>query len=441
MKKFFFLVSFLVGIYLQNITQKESSHIKSTINATNNQKNDIIQNKINKTQNQSNVGGSINKTHQKIYNNTKKITNKNNTQNDIKQLSNKEHLNNTKQIKNNTKINKTQEQNVNKSINISKGKGKKENIDIKNVNKLKNNTQQNKSQPNKSQQNLVNKSTQNETIENKVDSNKNFNLTETLINFFSELFSTKNRTEDNKTSVEKNQKKDKKKEEEEKKAKELKNREDAKIKAEKIKIDKKKKEEKKEHIERENFDKFLENTSFREYTQIALEKGGSEILYLDIEKTVKIKLALLSTDDEGRINFLFSGPKSKSKVLSRLDNKNYLFYENNSLKKGEYTIEIKNRSNREIEIIFMINENVDKKFDNLDIDKLDKISSMLNNIDNNINQLRNKKKIEIRQVNNHNDKVNSNNKSIIFYSCIEIFTLLIIFGCQSYYMNSLVNKL
>ena len=64
----------------------------------------------------------------------------------------------------------------------------------------------------------------------------------------------------------------------------------------------------------------------------------------------------------------------------------------------------------------------------------------MNNIDNNVNQLRNKKKIEIRQVNSHNDKVDNNNKSIVIYSIIEIFTMIIIFIAQSYYISSFVAK-
>ena len=55
---------------------------------------------------------------------------------------------------------------------------------------------------------------------------------------------------------------------------------------------------------------------------------------------------------------------------------------------------------------------------------------LLTNIDNNINQLRTKKKFEIRQISSHNEKVISNNKSIVIYSIIEIFTMIIIFIAQ-----------
>ena len=65
---------------------------------------------------------------------------------------------------------------------------------------------------------------------------------------------------------------------------------------------------------------------------------------------------------------------------------------------------------------------------------------LLNNIDNNINQLRNKKKIEIKQVNSHNKKVTENNKWIVIYSIIEICTMLLVFMIQSCYISSMVDK-
>ena len=66
---------------------------------------------------------------------------------------------------------------------------------------------------------------------------------------------------------------------------------------------------------------------------------------------------------------------------------------------------------------------------------------LLNNIDTNINQLRNKKKIEIKQVNSHNKKVTENNKWIVIYSIIEIITMSLVFLIQSCYINSLVKAL
>ena len=66
---------------------------------------------------------------------------------------------------------------------------------------------------------------------------------------------------------------------------------------------------------------------------------------------------------------------------------------------------------------------------------------LLNNIDNNMNQLRNKKKIEISMADSHNEKVNKNNKAIIIYSILEIFVMIIIFISQTFYITSIVSKL
>ena len=66
---------------------------------------------------------------------------------------------------------------------------------------------------------------------------------------------------------------------------------------------------------------------------------------------------------------------------------------------------------------------------------------LLNTIDNNVNQLRNKKKLEIKQINKHNEKVVNYNRSIVVYSIIEIFTMIIVFVVQSLYITSIVSKL
>ena len=222
---------------------------------------------------------------------------------------------------------------------------------------------------------------------------------------------------------------------------------EAKVKAEQIRIENQKKEEKKkkEEEERAKFNDIIVDTNFEQIIQITLEKGETETLYLDLDSFAKIKMAVILTDVEEKINFVFSGPNARGRtsVLYKLDNKNYLFHEYEALRKGEYTIDLINRSSKEIELIFLINEHVDqaKKKDVLDTEKIDKISLLLNNIDNNVNQLRTKKRIEMRQANSHNDKVNSNNKSIVIYSIVEVFTMIIIFAAQSYYISSIVSKI
>ena len=54
--------------------------------------------------------------------------------------------------------------------------------------------------------------------------------------------------------------------------------------------------------------------------------------------------------------------------------------------------------------------------------------------------LKKRKKNEINMLNAHNEKVNKNNRSIVVYSIIEIFTMIIILTFQSYYIRSFAKK-
>ena len=220
---------------------------------------------------------------------------------------------------------------------------------------------------------------------------------------------------------------------------------EARARAEMVKIENQKKEEKKkkEQQERENFEILLSNTTFEQYLEIHIEKGEVETLYLDLDSFVKIRIAFILADEEEKINLVLNGPNAhgRTSILFRGDNKNYLFYEYETMRKGEYTIELINKGSKENDLYFMISEKLNKKSELLGSEKIDKISMLLNNIDNNINQLRNKKKIEIRQVNSHNEKVDKNNHSIVVYSIIEIFTMIVVFIAQNYYINSIVDNI
>ena len=298
----------------------------------------------------------------------------------------------------------------------------------------------------------------------KKEEEKAFNLTESLINFFKETFGNnddkdKDKNKDNKDKEKEVNEKSKeqieemnRRKEEEMKRRERQEREkrrreefESRAKAEMIQIEKRKKEEKKkkEQEEKLNFERILSNSTFEEAIQISLEKGETEKLYLDLNSHQKVKMAVVLTDDEEKINFLLSGPSPTGGIspIYKVDNKNYFYFDYESMRKGEYIIDIINKGSKEIELIFFINEHIDKSKDLINTDKIDKISMLLNNIDNNINKLRNKKKIEIRQVNSHNEKVDSNNKSIVIYSIIEIFTMILVFIIQSYYISSIVSKL
>ena len=220
---------------------------------------------------------------------------------------------------------------------------------------------------------------------------------------------------------------------------------EARAQAEMIRIENQKKEQmkKKEQQERRHFENIISNTTFSEIIQISLERGETETLYLDLNAFQKIKIAVLLTDEEEKCSFVFSGPNSRGRTsaLYKVNNKNYLYYEHETVRKGEYIIDITNKGSKENEFVFFLQENKEKKKDNINTEKIDKISLLLDNIDNNVNQLRNKKKIEIRQINSHTEKVQKYNQSIVTYSIIEILTMILVFIAQSYYISSIVNKI
>ena len=287
---------------------------------------------------------------------------------------------------------------------------------------------------------------------------KPFNLTESLINFFMETFGSTNKTN---TTKKTNQTKNDEDIDDDELAKireaEMKNRlrkeKEKQMKEElikkgtleKIELEKKKLKEEKLKQEQEFFVEVLANNTFEEVVQVYLKKGEKETLYFDLKAKTKIKLGLFLTDSdpEEKVHFFFSGPNEKGRniVINRFYSKNFFFWEYETVHAGEYYAEITNKGTKLNEITIVFNdESYDKKKDLIDNEKIDKITMLLNNIDNNINQLRNKKKIEIKQVNSHNKKVTENNKWIVIYSIIEICTMLLIFMIQSCYISSMVNK-
>jgi len=380
-----------------------------------------------------------------IQNNTQQINQATNApKNDNKQNTNetiKVNLSETKGINNTNKLNnaqsKTQKENKNENKPQNTTQENKKEIENKGINS--NNTQEKEDKKNKLKEGIIK--------EDKNKKDKPFNLTESLINFFQETFGKK----DNKTTKEETEEEKQRKKMEEEKQKKLEEERDRKrkeeqAKLEKIKMEEKKQKEKKEKYinERNEFVKTISNNTFEEVVPINLEKGEKETLYLDLGAFTKIKLAVMVTDSdpEEKINFFFSGPNSRGRtaVIYQLYNKNYLFWEYETLRKGEFFVEITNKGTKDNEIYLLLNKKDEKKDDKIDTQKLDKISMLLNEIDANVNQLRNKKKIEIKQVNSHNKKVGNNNKWIVIYSIIEIFTMIMVFVIQSCYINSLVNK-
>ena len=296
--------------------------------------------------------------------------------------------------------------------------------------------------------------------QNKKEGKKEFNLTDSLINFFNEIMDT-NKTNSNETKKnieDKGQKQDQEnehmriyREQYERRMKEqnerIKKAQEYEIQrqAEIIRIEKEKieKAKKKEQAERDEFQQKMVDSTFNEIIQIYLEKNEKEYLYFDLDSHQKIVIAFFLNDEEEKINFLFTGPDYRGNNIEfrRFTKKNFLYFEFEAPRKGEYIVELNNRGTKDNDIMFLADERLAKKTDVLKSGKIDKISLLLNNIDNNVNQLRNNKRIEINKLNAHNQRVNQNNKSIVFYSILEVITMMAVFIGQSYYINSIVSNL
>ena len=390
--------------------------------------------------------------------------------NEIKKETNQVQTNqtiNTNKDNNNQKINPTKptvntNQKVNNNPNPKKIETNKVKINEK-INTAKNNTtvQKEVNKPkvpeNKNQKGKEDEKNKLKEGVIKKDEEKPFNLTESLINFFEEMFgSKKNDSNTSKTSnevidteddkIRKKMEEEKKKKLEEERDRKRKEEKEKAAKLEKVKIEEQKKKEKQKKFlnERYEFMKLVANTTFEEVVQINLQKGEKETLYLDLESFTKIKIIVftLDSEEEEKFNLFVSGPNARGRtsIIYQLFNKNQILWDYETLRKGEYLIEIVNKGTKENEFYLHLSKG-DKKKDNINPEKIDKISMLLNEIDINVNQLRNKKKIEIKQVNSHNYKVTDNNKWIVIYSIIEICTMIMIFLIQSCYINSLVTKM
>ena len=447
---------------------------KVNMNQENN-KNISEKNSQNNTESNINNEVKINNNSDKIKNNAEPIINNNEQINnniekkniEIKQdkinVQNQNQINiqqNNGENKIDTKNNNVQKQNTpqpkkeeiekDKKIDINKAKNINQQ---KNVDKIKEKQKEKNDNSKQQYTNIPHNKESNQTEKDKLkegvikpDKEKPFNLTESLINFFKETFGDKS----NQTKTESEEDKKRKQVEEETKkrleAEKEKRRKEEQAKLEKIKMEEKKKKEKESKAEHDRleFFKILSNKSFDEVVPMHLSKGEKEILYLDLDSFKKIHIAVTTSDLDlqEKFSFYFSGPNARGRtaVIYQIFNKNYIFWEYETLRKGEFIAEITNRGTKDNDLMFFFGINEDKKKDRIDTQKIDKISMLLNEIDGNVNQIRNKKSIEIKQANSHNKKVTNNNKWIVIYSIVEICTMSLVFLIQSCYINSLVKK-
>lgn len=277
----------------------------------------------------------------------------------------------------------------------------------------------------------------------KNDTKKEFNLTESLINFFNEMFGSNktNNTEEEKA---------KKMEEERKLEQKRKENQQLKEKMEKLRLEAEKKQREREkerkaqlEKEREEFEKKIENITVSEFTTLFLEKKSGELLYHNLTKAGMIKIIFLLTDSQKTIHLNFNGPSGRGGtiLIKSFRSRNFLYYEYNAQLIGQYTFYLNNYHNSDdTEVIFAICDD-SKTDDKLGKKNIDKISGYLDDIDNKINQMRSKQNIINKKTSAHNESINRHNKKIILNSIIEVIAMFLVFSIQTCYIKKMVEKL
>ena len=269
---------------------------------------------------------------------------------------------------------------------------------------------------------------------------KEFNLTESLIKFFNDMFNNSNKTNNT------NEKNAEVKKLEEQKILEEKKRQ----KMEQIRMETQKRQKELERQrrlqlekEREEFEKQIENITISEFTNLYLNAKSGELLYHNITKPCDLKIVFLLMDTEKTIHLTFNGPNGRggSTLIKSFRSKNFLYYLYKAQHIGQYTFYLNNYHNSdETEVIFAISDDT-KKDEKLGKQNIDKISGYLNDIDNKINQMKAKQNIINKKTNVHNESVNKHNKEILIYSIIEVIIMLLVFVLQTCYIKNIVEKL
>ena len=331
-------------------------------------------------------------------------------------------LNNTT-IKNQTTNNNTKPQTQTKTDNQNKEQNKKPN------------QQNNQNQANqKNLNNTLNQPQSNKTTQNdtKKENDSYLNLTQALKDFATKLIDSLS----NKT-----------KEENEKELKEKKRKEEIKKNAEQIRMKQREIEMNRTRneikLQREECEKQLSNKVFKEILSLSVPAKNGEMLYQNITNHSKLLFAFYISDEHKQMHLTFSGPNDKGRttLIKSFRKKNCLFYEHDVTRYGEYSFFFNNYQNSEdTEVIFLLHV-TNVKSDNLGAEKVDKISGYLQEIDQNMNNMRMTQGIINKKTNAHNESVNKHNKQIVVYSVVEVVVLILVFAAQSYYVKRLVSRL
>jgi hypothetical protein len=284
---------------------------------------------------------------------------------------------------------------------------------ILSVKAQKNKTQNKYNQTNNDLNNSSNNNKNNKTI-----SDKEFNLTESLLKYYSNSTNASNDKNQN------NQKIDIEK-------------------IEQIKQKEKTEEINKIKLEKEEFDKKIEIFTLGDFTTFEIKSKSDELIYYKIDKPCIIKFAFYLSDEEKVIHINVNGPDGKSgiKEYKSFNNRNFLYHEFNATYSGQYTFFLNNHDNSDItEISFAIKNNL-KVDENIGMRKLDTISEYLDDLDERINKMRLKQNIINKKTDTHNDSVNKHNKQILIYSITEVGTMVLIFIAQLFYIKNKVDKI
>ena len=271
---------------------------------------------------------------------------------------------------------------------------------------------------------------------------KEFNLTDSLIRFFNEMFGTNktnNTNNDTKLEEQKRLEEEKRKEEQRKREKMEQIRMEAQRKQKERELERKKQLEK----EREEFEKQIENVTVSDFTNLYLDPKSGELLYHNLTKPCNLKIIFLLTDTQKTIHLTFNGPNGRggTTLIKSFRSKNFLYYVYNAQHIGQYTFYLNNYHNSdETEVIFAISDD-SKTSDNLGKKNIDKISGYLNDIDSKINQMKAKQNIINKKTKTHNESINRHNREILIYSIVEVVTMLLVFVMQTCYIKNMVEKL
>ena len=253
-----------------------------------------------------------------------------------------------------------------------------------------------------------------------------FNLTESLMNFFSTNIS--NASKANITHrVHK---------EEKEKAKHIESVEEIRYKKE---VNIKKIEE--FQLKKEQFDKLISVFTLSEFTTFEIPGRNLEFIYYHIKRPCTLKIAFYLSDNDKIIYMSISGPDGKggSKTYKNFNKKNFLFYEHKAKYPGRYDFLLDNRDKDVVSISFAIKDDI--KDENIGTKKIDKISGYLNDIDSKINQMRLKQNIINTKTEAHNENINKHYKEILVYSFIEVGTMILILFGQLFYIKNKLDKI